>query len=141
MSLQSPPPTQPVEVARQLKRSLESISGEVDVLIGIRKSKKEASSLTRVSKDLSNVEDAKLNVSLAYTAASLYYILLNAKGGENAEQHSVHNELKRIKTYVEKLKTVEANARGVEAQEEPRRAVSINVSAAERVIAKELGRR
>jgi exosome complex protein LRP1 len=56
-----------------------------------------------LSESLDRREAAKLNVSLAYTLASLYYIQSKAAGNSAQSTDAVTQELARIKTYVAKL--------------------------------------
>jgi len=60
--------------------------------------------------DLSPLTEAKLNVALAYSAASLFYALQNAKG-EDGSKHPIHtSELAGMRKYVQELKTLDAKA-------------------------------
>lgn len=56
----------------------------------------EDTSYDTVVKSVDSIEAAKLDVTLAYGLASLYYILLNSKG-QNSSDHPVKEELGRIK--------------------------------------------
>lgn len=65
-----------------------------------------ANSLVDCTDKLSNLEAAKLQVSLAYSLASLYFILLRASGKDAAIESDIPMELDRIKQYVVKLNQV-----------------------------------
>jgi len=52
--------------------------------------------------ELSPLEEAKLSVSLAYSVASLYFTLQNAKG-EDSTKHPIQNELNGIRGYVKQI--------------------------------------
>ena len=52
--------------------------------------------------ELSPLEEAKMSVSLAYSVASLYFSLQNAKG-EDAAQHPIQKELSGIRGYVKQI--------------------------------------
>lgn len=60
--------------------------------------------------NLSHSESAKLQVSLAYTLASLYYVLMKATGKDITADRDISSEISRIKQYVVKLNT-QANSR------------------------------
>lgn len=53
--------------------------------------------------ELNNTESAKLQISLAYALASLYYIHNHANNGKNDENLSIVEEIKNIKSYVARL--------------------------------------
>ena len=53
------------------------------------------------------IEAAKVSVSLAYTLGTLYYTMLRAHG-ESAKDHSITEELQRIKTRFVQVKKKEA---------------------------------
>ena len=58
-------------------------------------------------RNLSDLEEAKLNVSLAYSAASLYYALQNTCGNDGSK-HPIGSEIAGIKKYVARIKDVES---------------------------------
>lgn len=66
---------------------------------------------------LSSHETAKLQVSLAYTLASLYFVLLRVSGKDAAQESDISMELDRIKQYVVKLNRV--NGVGSEVKKRP----------------------
>ena len=82
---------------------------------------------------LNSVENAKLNVSLAYTLGSLYFTLLRSKG-KLTEKHNIKDELMRIKKHVEKIKAVEQDIKSVEVKGK----LIIDSSAAKRIVSHEL---
>lgn len=85
-----------------LHHNLGTVSNNIDKITAC------SSSVTKIEDKLSSIEAAKLDVSLAFAAASLYYVLLSANGASPAESnHPVLDEISRIKEYVQKLKTVE----------------------------------
>ena len=60
--------------------------------------------------ELAPLEEAKLSVALAYSAASLFYMLQNASG-QDASKHPINtSELAGVKQYVGQLKKVEQEA-------------------------------
>ncbi len=64
-----------------------------------------------VTDNLLPIEDAKLNVSLAYSAASLFYMLQNVEGKDGTTHQIYTSELSEIRSYVSKLKKIEADAK------------------------------
>lgn len=77
------------------------------------------------------IENAKLNVGLAYTLASLYYISLRLKG-ISTKEHPIQNDINRIK-----LNAAEINKASVESESISKK-TSVNVEASKRVISHEL---
>ena len=66
--------------------------------------------------DLSPLAEAKLNVGLAYSAASLFYALKNAQG-EDGSKHDIHSsDLSGMRRYVQELKGLEAEAAAAAAE-------------------------
>jgi hypothetical protein len=63
-------------------------------------------SMNDCSSELSSHEAAKLRVSLAYTLASLYFIMKNVQGGGSTSDEGITMEINRIKGYVVKLNSV-----------------------------------
>jgi TATA-binding protein-associated factor Taf7 len=90
------------ESVSQLSAALLLVDGATEGLVDRKRSE--------LSKSLSALEDAKLSVALAYSAASLFYVLQNVSGGEGdgGSTHGVQRELKGIKDYVAKIKQIEA---------------------------------
>jgi hypothetical protein len=62
-------------------------------------------SLDEIVESLTPLESAKFDVAVAYNIASLYYVLLRAKG-VSQQSHPIKAELDRIKGYVLRLKRV-----------------------------------
>lgn len=60
-------------------------------------------SLVSCTNALSSQEAAKLQVSLAYALASLYFVLLRASGKDPTTESDIPVEIDRIKQYVIKL--------------------------------------
>lgn len=87
---------------------------------------------------LDKFEKAKLNVALAYTMGSLFFVLMKLKGAPTA-QHDVMSDLKQVSMSLSKVKTAQAcGASGMAAvpgsiAETPR--VRVNTSAGQRVVA------
>lgn len=79
--------------------------------------KVKAESLSDCTEKLSDHEAAKLQVSLAYTLASLYFVLLRVSGKDAAHESDVSTELDRIKQYVVKLNRI--NGVGSEVAKRP----------------------
>jgi len=67
-------------------------------------------SLVACTDALSEREAAKLQVSLAYTLASLYFVLLRASGKDAANESDITQEIDRIKQYVMKLNSTKDGA-------------------------------
>lgn len=67
-------------------------------------------SLVTCTDALSDREAAKLQVSLAYTLASLYFVVLRASGKDAAKESDITQEIDRIKQYVMKLNTTKDGA-------------------------------
>mmetsp|Transcript_69351 Transcript_69351/g.136094 ORF Transcript_69351/g.136094 Transcript_69351/m.136094 type:complete len:109 (+) Transcript_69351:52-378(+) len=55
-------------------------------------------------------EAAKLNVSIAYTLASLYYISIKTSGDMEDKSGNISEELSRIKSYVAKVNSQADNS-------------------------------
>ncbi|CAM9222630.1 unnamed protein product [Chrysoparadoxa australica] len=94
--------------------------------------------LTRVSHSeivtlLAKDEAAKLNVALAYAAASLFYMHLRSKGVD-PKNHPVKGELDRIQRYMVKLKSIQ----GLPQSKEDQRKITVDQAAAGRFIAHSL---
>lgn len=77
------------------------------------------------------IENAKLNVGLAYTLASLYYISLRLKG-ISTKEHPIQKDINRIK-----LNAAEINKASSE-NESSLKKTTVNVEASKRVISHEL---
>ena len=73
-------------------------------------------------------ESAKLHVSLAFTLSSLYYILLNSKGGGS---HPIKTEISRIRQYVARM-----NQKNnlTQPQEQEKRRTRIDVDVVTRIV-------
>jgi len=93
-----------VESLLQVKKKLEAVGKSLEP-IGKDGCSPREQNLEDISEELNHLDGAKLNVSLAFGVASLYYTLLNVKGGESAD-HPVHSELNRIKKHVQKLNEI-----------------------------------
>ena len=77
--------------------SIRSIGNQIDILTS-------KGNLMECNGKLSTIESAKLDVSTAYTLATLYFMYLKLHGvPTTTENHPIHTELNRIKTYVEKV--------------------------------------
>eukprot|EP01041_Mallomonas_annulata_P000393 gene393-713_t len=100
-----------------LNESLDNVDSSVDILYD--------KSFESLHEQLSSLESAKLNVSLAYGLASLYYVLLRSKGAPTTE-HPIRSDLSRIKTYVDRINQIE---KGPE-----KRKIAVNASAAARML-------
>ncbi|KAJ3438462.1 nuclear nucleic acid-binding protein c1d [Anaeramoeba flamelloides] len=62
-------------------------------------------SLTEISSTLNPLEQAKLNMSLAYTINSLYFMYLKTQGID-PKNHPVKKEIERVKMYIKKIKDI-----------------------------------
>ncbi len=60
---------------------------------------------------LGKVDKAKLNVAMAYTMASMFFVLLKTKGKQTVD-HEVIHDLKRIGQSLSKVKSAAAAERG-----------------------------
>jgi exosome complex protein LRP1 len=74
-----------------------------------------AKSLPEVSRKLAPMENAELQVGLAYTVASLYFSHLLTQGVDPSD-HPIRQELDRIQLYFKKLKTTAEDIRDKEAE-------------------------
>jgi len=68
---------------------------------------------------LSPLEEAKLSVSLAYSVASLYFTLQNAKG-EDTSQHPIQTELNGIRGYVKQIQELSKAETGADKNKDSR---------------------
>lgn len=82
-------------------------------------------SFEQVLEGLSAEEAAKLQVSLAYTLASLYYVLMKGAGKDTIGNRDISIEINRIKQYVVKLNGTD-------------RKTTVNVAATKRTISHHL---
>lgn len=67
------------------------------------------SKLILANDTLNSIESAKLDVGIAYSLATLYFMLLKTQGiptTENDVQHPIYEELNRIKKYVDRINKV-----------------------------------
>jgi uncharacterized protein (DUF305 family) len=71
-------------------------------------------SVVECTEALSSQEAAKLQVSLAYTLASLYIVLLKASGKDASSDSDISHEMDRIKQYVVKLNSKRPNNTNIE---------------------------
>uniref|UniRef100_K3WVS7 Nuclear nucleic acid-binding protein C1D n=1 Tax=Globisporangium ultimum (strain ATCC 200006 / CBS 805.95 / DAOM BR144) TaxID=431595 RepID=K3WVS7_GLOUD len=71
-------------------------------------------SLENVVAELSPLEKAKVQVSLAYTVNALLYVFLKTQGvsAKDIRQTHVKQELERVKTFIKKIKDAEELAKG-----------------------------
>lgn len=74
-----------------------------------------AKNLSEVSRKLAPLENAELQVGLAYTVASLYFCNLLTQGTDPSE-HPIRQELDRIQLYFKKLKTTAEEVRDKETE-------------------------
>ncbi|EKX49403.1 hypothetical protein GUITHDRAFT_67864 [Guillardia theta CCMP2712] len=77
---------------------------------------------------LEPVQRAKLNLMIAYTIDSLFFLYLKTQQGIATEEHQVNEELARVKSYMSKLKDATA------AQENEKSKLKLNKDAAARFI-------
>eukprot|EP01121_Diplochlamys_sp_Union-15-3_P018995 TRINITY_DN7044_c0_g1_i1.p1 TRINITY_DN7044_c0_g1~~TRINITY_DN7044_c0_g1_i1.p1 ORF type:complete len:165 (-),score=32.24 TRINITY_DN7044_c0_g1_i1:10-504(-) len=82
----------------------------------------------KINQRLSKFDQAKLNIVLAYSLNSLFYMYLRTQG-ISPMNHPVKDELERIKVYINKIKTINGEAR-----ENEKPSTSIDVAAANRFI-------
>jgi hypothetical protein len=75
-------------------------------------------------------ESAKLHVALAFTLSSLYYIILNSKGGAGTGNHPIKTEISRIRKYVARMN----QNNQTQPQEQEQRTTRIDIEAATRLI-------
>ncbi|KAJ3425919.1 sun-cor steroid hormone receptor co-repressor [Anaeramoeba flamelloides] len=62
-------------------------------------------SLPEITENLEPLEQAKLNMSIAYTINSLYFMYLKTQGID-PKNHPVKKELERVKLYIKKIKDI-----------------------------------
>ena len=67
--------------------------------------------LENVSENLNELEGAKVEVALAFTLATLFYVKMNTHGMD-VSAHPIHEELKRIKTFVAQINQREKLLKG-----------------------------
>merc|ERR1711933_391310 len=89
-----------------------------------------AKSVPEVSRKLAPLENAELQVGLAYTVASLYFSHLLTQGVDPAD-HPIKQELDRIQLYFKKLRTTKDEIETKEAARERRR---VDTEAAQRMM-------
>ncbi|ORX56190.1 hypothetical protein DM01DRAFT_1334688 [Hesseltinella vesiculosa] len=65
---------------------------------------------------LSKAERCKLDVLLAYTIDSLYYMFIRLHG-QDPQKHQVFNELERVQEYIYKIKVMDGKASGAKPAE------------------------
>ena len=82
--------------------------------------------------ELTGVEKANLNVALAYTMSSLFYVLLKTKGAPT-EDHEVRTELQRISKAVQQVKSATSTG-GAAVVDGGQRRVRVDPVAGRRVI-------
>ncbi|KAI8060169.1 hypothetical protein BC940DRAFT_246874 [Gongronella butleri] len=58
---------------------------------------------------LSKTDRCKLDILLAYTIDSLYYMYIRLQG-QDPQQHQIFEELKRVQQYIQKIKVAEGKA-------------------------------
>lgn len=95
-------------------------------------------SLSDVLGDLTALEGAKLQVAIAFTLASLFYVNANLKG-KDLSAHPIHEELSRIKSFVAQLNQREKLMKAGEAKseqdsEQPSKRLRIDSGAAKRIV-------
>merc|ERR1719401_552311 len=79
-----------------------------------------AKSPSEVARKLAPLEQAELQVGLAYTVASLYFCHLLTQGVDPAE-HPIKQELDRIQLYFKKVRTTAEEVRDKEVARERKR--------------------
>lgn len=82
--------------------------------------------LAQLTQDMEPLERAKLNMCLAYTANTLFYMFLKTQG-INPQKHPVKKEIQRIQQYMAKIKAKQQ-------QIQEKRSMSLNKDAASRFI-------
>lgn len=76
--------------------------------------------------ELNEEEAAKLQVSLAYTLTSLYYIYIHSCGKSAGNNNDIVDEINRVKSYVAKLNSL--------GDQTKKRKIGINQAAATRIV-------
>lgn len=89
-----------LEKLLELEDSVEDLESHLDQLL--------ETDFSEQLGDLSELEGAKLNVTLAYAIAVVFYIYLRTTG-TNPKEHPVKGELDRIKNYFRKISTAEGS--------------------------------
>ena len=116
----------PYKVITDVAGSIKAIGSQIDLLTS-------KGNIQECNEKLSSIESAKLGVSTAYTLATLYFMYLKLHGIPTTnDNHPIHSELNRIKTYVEKVNKADITKRN------KRNTVSIDSKAAKRIINFEL---
>merc|ERR1719198_663138 len=89
-----------------------------------------AKSLPEVSRQLSPLENAELQVGLAYTVASLYFCHLLTQGVDPSD-HPIRQELDRIQLYFKKVRATAYEVRDKQAESSRLR---VDSEAAKRIV-------
>lgn len=87
-------------------------------------------SVPEVARKLAPLENAELQVGLAYTVASLYFCHLLTQGVDPSE-HPIRQELDRIQLYFKKVRTTAEEVRDKQAESTRQR---VDVEAAQRIV-------
>lgn len=133
----------PVKTATELEIHLEQVEQLIKTLI---ENSEQGENIDDVCQSLSDVEAAKLNISLAYAVATLFYSSTNATTKPTDGSHPVQKDLSRIKQFVGKLKQIETIAKekniipdkSIQQPAEKKRKVVLNKSATARMIQHQL---
>ncbi|KAJ3447580.1 sun-cor steroid hormone receptor co-repressor [Anaeramoeba flamelloides] len=81
-------------------------------------------SLPEITENLEPLEQAKLNMSIAYTINSLYFMYLKTQGID-PKKHPVKKELERVKLYIKKIKDItELQKSGLSSQNSSSQSIS-----------------
>jgi exosome complex protein LRP1 len=94
--------------------------------------------VSELIEQLTALEGAKLQVALAFSLATLFYIKMNVSG-KDLTSHPIHDELNRIKSFVAQLNKRERilkadNVSASEAELNPSKRPKIDTDAASRII-------
>lgn len=128
-----------------LPKSVVSSKTQLEQLVEHLGSLKESSNnfLTQdfreIIEELSSLEGAKLQVAIAFTLASLFYIKMNVCG-KDLVNHPIHDELNRVKSFVsqlnqrEKMSKTAASNENEEKESNPTKRPKLNTGAASRII-------
>lgn len=134
--------------AKELEKVLKDVEDTINQLTSLEVVGSDDAVMFDVCKSLSPIESAKLNVSLAYAVASLFYTATNATTKPTKKDHTIQADLSRIKQFVGKVNQLEAKAKEdksasseqqpIAAPVEKKRKIVINKAASKRIVKHQL---
>lgn len=118
-------PSDEIARVRNLRNALDNVESQLAPILSIPRE--------TLTSSLGKLEKCKLSVAIAYTMASLFFVLLKTHGEPTAE-HEVMSELKRVGSSLQKVKAAAAVASGevIEQKEQPR--IRVDTGAGKRIV-------